>query len=107
MNGINDFKQAVLKKIKELQYKNKKLTQLNDELTKQNKIINDWLSISRSQNTKLISENFEFKKVIAGQKRKIIDEGFVETDQEMEMPKSLKPNNNKNDNFSDIKKPKF
>lgn len=106
MNGINDFKKAVLKKIKELEYKNKKLTQLNDELTKQNKIVNDWLSISRSQNTKLISENFEFKKIIAGQKRKITEEGFVETDQEMEMPKSIKPNN-KTDISSDIKKPKF
>lgn len=106
MNEINDFKKAALKKIKELQYKNKKLIQLTDELTKQNKIVNNWLSISRSQNTKLISENFKFKKIIAGQKRKIIDEGFVETDQEIEMPKSIKPNN-KTDISSDIVKPKF
>ena len=89
MNGFDDFKKEVLKKIKQLQYTIKKLTQRNDELSKTNKIINEWLNISRSQNTKLIAENFHFKKIIAGQKRKIKDECLVETDEEMEMPKGL------------------
>jgi regulator of replication initiation timing len=89
MNGFDDFKKEILKKIKQLQYTIKKLTQRNDELTKTNKIINEWLNISRSQNTKLIAENFHFKKIIAGQKRKIKDECLVETDEEMEMPKGL------------------
>ena len=89
MNGFDDFKKEILKKIKQLQYTIKKLAQRNDELTKTNKIVNEWLNISRSQNTKLIAENFHFKKIIAGQKRKIKDECLVETDEEMEMPKGL------------------
>jgi regulator of replication initiation timing len=89
MNGFDDFKKEVLKKIKQLQYTIKKLTQHNDELTKTNKILNEWLNISRSQNTKLITENFHFKKIIAGQKRKIKDDCLVETDAEMEMPNGL------------------
>lgn len=92
MNGFEDFKKEVLKKIKQLQYQIKKLTQQNDELLKTNKIVNEWLNISRSQNTKLIAENFKFKKIIAGQKRKIKDECLAETDEEMEMPKSLEKN---------------
>tara|TARA_R110002167_G_scaffold366400_1_gene595775 strand:- start:4555 stop:4863 length:309 start_codon:yes stop_codon:yes gene_type:complete len=89
MNGFDDFKKEVLKKIKQLQYTIKKLTQHNDELTKTNKIVNEWLNISRSQNTKLIAENFHFKKIIAGQKRKIKDECLLEKNVSMEMPKSI------------------
>ena len=95
MNGFDDFKKEVLKKIKQLQYTIKKLTQHNDELTKTNKVINEWLNISRSQNTKLIAENFHLKKIIAGQKRKIKDECFVETEAEMEMPNGLEKINMK------------
>ena len=90
MNGFDDFKKEVLKKIKQLQYQIKKLTQRNDELMKTNKIVNEWLNISRSRNAKLLGENSQLKKIIAGQKRKIKDECLVVTDTEMEMPKLLK-----------------
>jgi hypothetical protein len=92
MNGIDDFKNEVLKKIKKLQYQIKKLTQLNHDLMKKNKIVNDWLSDSRSRNAEVLAENFALKKIIAGQKRKITDEGFVECDEAMEMPKGLTKN---------------
>ena len=90
MNGFDDFKKEVLKKVKQLQYQIKKLTQQNDELIKTNKIVNEWLNISRSQNTKLIAENFQLKTIIAGQKRKIKEMYIVEINKELEMPKLLK-----------------
>ena len=90
MNRFDCFKKEVLKKIKQLQYTIKKLTQRNDELSKSNKIVNEWLNISRSQNTKLIAENFKLKKIIAGQKRKIKEMYIVEINEELEMPKLLK-----------------
>jgi uncharacterized iron-regulated protein len=86
MNEINDFKKEIFKKIKELQYKIKKLLQLNDELLKKNIVVTDMLNNSRSRNAKVLAENFKLKKIIVGQKRKIEEDGFVETDEEMEMP---------------------
>ena len=89
MNGFDDFKKEVLKKIKKLQYQIKKLNQQNDELIKTNKIVNEWLNISRSRNATLLAENFQLKKIIAGQKRKIKDECIAVTNEEVEMPQFL------------------
>lgn len=86
---MDDFKKQVIKQIKKLGYENKKLKQLNDELTKQKRNIEGQLNDSKSQTAQVIKEYSEYKKIISGQKRKIIDEGLVETDAEMEMPKSL------------------
>lgn len=86
MNIMDDFKQQAIKRIKKLKYENKKLKQQNDELTKQKSIIESALNISKSETAKVVAEFRHYKKIIAAQKRKIVDEGLVETDEEMEMP---------------------
>ena len=52
--------------------------------------MNEWLNISRSRNAKLLGENSQLKKIIAGQKRKIKEMYIVEINEELEMPKLLK-----------------
>jgi hypothetical protein len=94
MNGIEDLKKEHLKKVKKLLYQIKKLKQQNDDLIKKNIIVTDMLNNSRSRNAKVLTENFELNKIIAGQKRKIEDEGFVDTDDEMEMPLFLNTSKN-------------
>lgn len=89
INKIDDLKKQAIKQIKKLGYENKKLKQLNDELTKQKRNIEGQLNDSKSQTAQVIKEYSEYKKIISGQKIKIIDEGLVETDAETEMPKSL------------------
>jgi|GEM_PF-4887790 len=89
MDVLDDFKKQVLKKIKKLSYENKKLKQDNDQLLKRKKQIENDLIISKSEITKAMSENQKLQKIISGQKRKIIDDGLVETDEEMELPQFL------------------
>jgi hypothetical protein len=94
MNGFEGFKKEVLKKIKKFQYQIKQLTQLNDDLMKKNKTVNDWLCDSRTRNAKVLAENFALKKIIAGYKRKVREGDFCEIEEaEIEMPNFLDQTN--------------
>lgn len=86
MNGLDDFKNQVLKKIKKLSYENKKLKQENEELWKKKKQADSDLIVSKSETIKALTENRKLQKIISGNKKKIIVDGLVEIDEEMEMP---------------------
>ncbi len=89
MDGLDDLKKQVLKKIKKLSYENKKLKQDNEQLSKRKTQIENDLIIAKSEISKALNENQKLQKIISGQKRKIIDDGLVETDEEMELPQFL------------------
>jgi hypothetical protein len=91
MDIIDEFKKEALKKLKKLHYENKKLKQLNDDLTKQKTTLETSLNHSKSETAKVTAESRHYQKIIAGQKKKIIEDGLVETDEEMgfELPNNL------------------
>lgn len=88
---IEEFKKEINKKVQKMRYENKKLKQENDEQRKQNTILKSALNISKAETAKMAAESRHYQKIIAGQKKKIVDDGFVETEEEMgfELPNNL------------------
>jgi hypothetical protein len=86
MDDLNEWKKEIIKKIKKVGYENKKLKQENSELQKKKKQVESDLIVSKSETAKAFAENQHLQKIISGNRKKIIEENIVETDEEMELP---------------------
>ena len=93
MDNLDELKKEKLKKLKKLNYENKKAKQENENQKLKDTILKNNLIISKTETAKLAAESSHYQKIISGQKKKILAEGLVETDQEMELPQSLKKEN--------------
>lgn len=93
---IEEFKKEINKKVQKMRYENKKLKQENDEQRKQSTILKSALNISKAETAKMAAESRHYQKIIAGQKKKIVEDGLVETDEEIgfELPTNLKKSEN-------------
>lgn len=103
MDNISELKKEALKKLKKLNYENKKAKQENDTQKRKDTNLKSDLNISKSETAKIAAESARYKKTISGQKNKILKDGLVETAQEMEMPNNLK----KEDKNEIIEMPNF
>lgn len=103
MDNISELKKEALKKLKKLNYENKKAKQENDTQKRKDTNLKSDLNISKSETAKIAAESARYQKIISGQKNKILKDGLVETAQEMEMPNNLK----KEDKNEIIEMPNF
>jgi hypothetical protein len=89
--NIDDIKKEAIKRINKLGYENQKLKQQNDALIKQKTILETALNNSKTETAVEIQKSYHYQKIIAGQKKKIIEDGIVETEEEIlfELPNNL------------------